>query len=74
MSTREFDLGCPRSKEPCIYTQGNLYLHVKIYTKWYGKHTSYDIKNQAIEAFRRNVWGTIEWQDRSNCAITDSDG
>jgi hypothetical protein len=30
MSTREFDLGSPRSKEPCIYTQATYYLHVKL--------------------------------------------
>jgi hypothetical protein len=68
MLTREFDLGSPRLKVPCIYTTGVRYLHVKNYTK--GEIVQY--MNQTIEVqYRRNVGGTIERQDRSDCAITD---
>jgi hypothetical protein len=59
-------LGSPRLKEPCIYTQGRGYLHVKK-ELYYMAIRIYIIRyqNQTIEAFRRNVWGTIAWQERS---------
>jgi hypothetical protein len=71
MSTREFNLGIPRSKVPCIYTYaGELFTWETILCG-----TSYNIRNQTIEALmRRNVMGTMERQDRSDCAITDGDG
>jgi hypothetical protein len=49
MSTREFNLGSPRSKVPCIYTQGTYYLHVKAILHGM-MNTLYDIQDQTIEA------------------------
>jgi hypothetical protein len=48
--TREFDLGGPRSKEPCIYTQDTYYLHMKAVLCG-TRNTLYDIQDQTIEAF-----------------------
>jgi hypothetical protein len=56
MSTREFDLGSPRSKEPCIYTQGTYYLPVKAILHGMRKYIiQYLRSDHRSVLFRKNV-------------------
>jgi hypothetical protein len=63
-------LGSPRSKEPCIYTQGKYYLHVKTsYTTWQSEIHLTILESDHRSTNRRNVWGTIARQERSTDLI-----
>jgi hypothetical protein len=59
---------------PCIYTQENYYLHVKKnYTMWQSEIHRTILESDHRSIFRRNVWGTIAWQERSTDLILIGD-